>query len=105
MGMAAYISIFYVLFLPQVTASLTEKNILLSEVVKVFLWVLHFYNLEAKKIAADGVSRQAHGFKKLYEQGLKSHADVWMTLSKTRRSDWLFIPSNKYWTLSDISQY
>ena len=39
---------FYILFLSQVT--LTEMNILLSERVKVFLKVLHFYNSEAKTL-------------------------------------------------------
>ena len=42
----AYGSSFYILFMPQVT--LIEKNILLSEGVKLFLEVLHFYSSEAK---------------------------------------------------------
>ena len=45
----AYISIFYILFLPQMTVSLIEKNILLSEGVKVFSEVLHCYSLEVKR--------------------------------------------------------
>ena len=44
----AYGSIFYMLFLSQVT--LIEKNILLSEGVKVFLKVLHFYSSDARKL-------------------------------------------------------
>ena len=67
-----------------------EEYIVVRESKSIFRGAA-FLQFRGQKIAADGVSRQAHrqasghGIKKLYEQGLKNHADVW-SVDKARCS-------------------
>ena len=86
-----YDSIFYILFL---------HDIVVRESKSIFRGAA-FLQFRGQKIAADGVSRQAHRtmvFKKLYEQGLKTRACVLCGQNQTFIL--ASIPRNKHWTVA-----